>query len=51
LRPDPSYRPDWRQQRLKAPAGTARAKIVAPELFKQFFINTDNAEAALYIGF
>jgi hypothetical protein len=46
----PSYRPVGRQQRLKAPPGTARARIVAAEFLEEFLVAVDGAVTALDPG-
>lgn len=43
--------PVSRQHRLKSEARVARAGIVAPELFNQFLVAMDKAQAALHAGF
>jgi hypothetical protein len=43
----PSKRPDLRQQRRKAAARTARARVVPAELLQELGVGADDAVAAL----
>jgi hypothetical protein len=51
LRFEPSNLPDFKQHFLKALTGTAWTKILAAELFVQFFFGSDDAEATFNLGF
>jgi hypothetical protein len=47
----PSYVPDFKQQALKPASGSARAQVVAAELFNQLDIAMDDATSTLDLGF
>ena len=47
---EPSKRPVLRQQRRKAAAGTARARVVPAELLEEFGVDADDAVATLDAG-
>jgi hypothetical protein len=51
LRSLPSKRPERRQHFLKAPSGTARTQVVAPELLDQLLVAMHDAVAAPYLRF
>ena len=51
IRSEPSKRPLGMQHFLKSASGAADAEIVAAQLFVQFDIAMDDADAALHAGF
>jgi len=50
LRRLPSNKPDCIQHFLKAPSGAARAQVVPPQFFAEFFVAVNDPAAALDLG-